>query len=348
MTTVNSNYKWDLELLKKAYNNLFFKSDRTTEEENELRFLGSILDNSASLEGMSYVDDILFKDAFLEEYKTLMDSYGSYMNYIFDFYNNADTNIEKEKFEGFCFNEEEIFTSIHDFYYKLDKNWFYYFNKIYINREHNISFDKPRSFSHYFPISNIWIANIGRTSTICDFVDGVHEYAHGVADQISNKIKVYSPDNILIEVFPIVCQLIYLYKNDLKGMQNEVSKYISNYHASMIDFAEEIQVKYNIASTFFHVKNPRNLSRLIKKKWNLTLKKEDIENLYSAPIEENISYVFPFLIAVELLEIYTIDPDLFKYTMNEIMSNDEKPLDLLEKLDIEPNKHLLQKKIQIN
>lgn len=348
MATENITNKWDMEVIKKAYNNLFFKEDRTEDEENELQFLGCILDYSASLEGISYVDDLPFSDAFDEEARTLIHSYSAYLNYIFDFYENADHDIKKEKFEGFCFTSEDIFSSVHDFYYKLDDNWFKYFNKIYKERHSNVSFDKPRSFSHYFPKSDIWIANICSTHSICDFVDGVHEYGHGIADQINGKIKVYSPQNILIEVFPIVCQLIYLYKNELKGMQYEVSKYINNYHATMLNDAEEIKVKYNIASTFFHVKNPRNLSRLIKKDWKIELKKEEIISIYSTPVEESISYVFPFLVAVELLEIYTQDPDLFKYVMNKIISSDSEPLSLLEELKIEPNKHLLQKKIQID
>lgn len=348
MTTVKSEYKWNNEILKDAYNKLFFKQDRTTDEENELCFIGSILDCSASLEGISFVDDIDFSDAFDEEAKTLINDYALYLNYIFDFYDNADPDIEQEKFEGFIFNEEDILTSIHDFYYNLDKKWFGYFNKIFMERKNNLSFDKPRSFSHYFPKSDIWIANISRTYSICDYVDGVHEYAHGIADQINGNIKVYSPKNILIEVFPIVCQLIYLYKNDLKGMQSEVSKYINNYYATMICYAEEIKTKYNIASTFFHVKNPRNLSRLIKKTWSLNLKKEDIISLYSTPIEENINYVFPFLVAVELLELYTLDSELFKYSVNKIITSDKEPLPLLDDLYIEPNRHLLQKKIQIN
>lgn len=345
MTTTESKYKWNKDTLKEAYNKLFFKEDRTEEEENELHFLECILDNSVTLDGMSFVDDIEFAEAFDEEAKTLMSDYTQYLSFIFDFYDNADPDIEQEKFEGFLFSEDDILASVHDFYYKLDKTWFNYFINIFKDRKDNLSFDKSRSFSHYFPKSDIWLANINRTYSIGDYVDGVHEYAHGIADQITGKIKVYSPNNILIEVFPIVCQLIYLYKNDLRGMQPEVSKYINNYYATMINYAEEIKTKYNIAATFFHVKNPRNLSRLIKKAWNLSLKKEDIVSLYATPIEENINYVFPFLVAVELLELYTLDPELFKYTANKIITSDKDPLSLLDDLYIEPNRHLWQKKI---
>ena len=99
-------------------------------------------------------------------------------------------------------------------------------------------------------------------------------------------------------------------------------------------------MKYNIASTFVNVKNSRNLSRLIKKEWGITISKEELEEIYSNPVEELFSYVFPFLIAIELMEIYTKDKEEFITIMNEIIKTDLKPLELLDKYNLTPNKSL--------
>jgi hypothetical protein len=243
-------------------------------------------------------------------------------------------------YEQLPMTEDDLLDTAHDFFKSLDPEWYQLFMNLYRQRKTTVSFTDCRSFSSYFPSNGLWLANITRKHTIQDYVNTIHEFAHGIADQLTDTIKTYNADNIFIELFPIVIQMVWLYEfNDL-GLQHEISKYMNNYLKIMIAYAEEIRMKYNIASTFVNVKNSRNLSRLIKKEWGITISKEELEEIYSNPVEELFSYVFPFLIAIELMEIYTKDKEEFITIMNDIIKTDLKPLELLDKYNLTPNKSL--------
>ena len=332
----NSKYTWNLEKLCKIYTDLENKI-RTPEEEKELTLLGTLIGVERENSGLIFNDNTSFSTAFHEEFVSLFNEYYQYLPYIFEYYDLADLDIEKQVFTFLPYTEDEILGSVHDFYLGLDKDWFKYFNKIYKDRKDNISFETIRSFSAYFPSSDFWLANVARSNTIEDFVDCTHEYAHGIADQIAPGIKTYSAENILIELFPIVCQLLFLHKNNISGLQMEITKYINNYFKVMNDFAEEVRVKYNIAESFCSIKNARCLSRLMKKTWGINMRKEELEALYESPIELNINYIFPFIIALELIDQFNNDEDLFKYNMNQILRSTDEPLVTLKKLNINPN-----------
>lgn len=337
MTTRNTtSYDWNYEKLKVIYEELKNKN-RSSTEDREFQFLKTFIDINESIDDIRFNDNTNFAESFRGEFKTLFLDYYQFLPYIFDYYASRDDEISLQTLSALPFTDEEVFQSAHDFYQGLDKEWFKYFNQIYKQRRDFFKFSDVRSFSMYLPSQKIWLANVTREGTIGDFVDTVHEYAHGIADQISTGIRVYSPSNILIELFPIVCQMIFLNQNNIGALQVEISKYLNNYFKVMHNFAEEVMVKYNIAETFCAVKSARCLSRLVKRTWGFQLGKEDAQMLYSTPVEDNISYVFPFIVALELLDIYSKDPEKFKYLMNLILRTNDEPLDTLKKLKLTPN-----------
>lgn len=335
----NSNYKWNIEKLKSIRNALHYKK-RTPEEEKEYQLLLSLLACGDTIEGFAFEEAASFSDVFKSEFVTLFLDYYQFLPYIFEYYNGVNLDLDVQKLAQIEMSEDDILANVHDFYRDLDQEWLTYFNKIYRQRKDFLSFESCRPFSVYLSSSGIWIANLARTRTVADLVDTVHEYAHGIADQISPGIKAYSPDNILLELFPIVCQLIYLNQNDLPRLRVEITKYINNYLKTMHDFSEEILVKFNLAEAFGSVRNARCLSRLVRRTWGINLDKEEARILYATPSEENITYVFPFIVALELLDIYENDPDKFKYLMKQILVAEDAPLDTLKRLAITPNRRI--------
>lgn len=335
----NFKYEWNYNTLKRVYFQLKFKQ-RTEEEQKEYLLLEALLSDGSVLEGMTFVDGVDFSTAFKLETKTLLEDYYDYLSSIFEFYDNSDDTLTKVVYEKLDVTDEELLQTAHDFFKNLDPEWYQLFLNLYKQRKGTVRFSELRSFSSYFPSNGLWLANITRNNTIQDYVNTIHEFAHGIADQMVSDLRTYSPDNILLELFPIVCQMIFLYTYDENKLQNEITKYINNYLKIMIDYSEEIKMKFNIASTFVNVSNARNLSRLIKRKWNICIGKDELTEIYSNPVEELFAYVFPFLVAIELLEIYSEDKDKFKEIMNKMITSKLKPLDLLNELHIEPNKSL--------
>lgn len=342
LATKNTHsYEWDLQKLRKAKVILFNKKDKTKEEIDELTYLDRFLSNSNLTFSNNTISDKEFSRLYHEDFINLFFNYYSYLSYIFEFYDfNTNNEIQEQYYEKIGFTEDDILSTVHDFYSGLDKEWFKFFNKIYKERTGLVKFDATRPYSIYFPVSDIWYANLTNTGNISDLVNATHEFGHGIADQIVGVTKGYSAQNIFIELFPMLCQMIFLHENDDLALQSEIAKYISNYHKLMIDYAEEIKFKYVIANKIPSVSNARNLSRLIKRNLHQSLSKQELINVYSNDIEDVISYVFPFIVCLELLEVYRNDKDLFKYKVNKILTSNDEPLKVLEKLNIEPNKVL--------
>lgn len=329
-------FRIDKDLLEEASNKLLNKK-RTVSEEKELLYLSLFIDDVEIPSSITPSNDN-FKMNYKNDFITLYDQYFDYLNAIFEFYQLFGDEIKNyENYENIVSSYEDVFSSVHDFYYLLDKDWFSIFNKLYKERHTTVELSNNRSFSVLFPSSQIWIANIEAKGTIEDYVNTVHEYAHGIDDKLVNRVRTYSPQNIFLELFPTICQMIYLENNTDIRNRVEVNKYLMNFRTQQISTAEEIKVKFNLISAFPNVTNARNLSRLIKRNIGEVISKEYLSLMFSHPLAESICYIYPFIIAVELVNLYNEDKDLFKYKMNYLLNSKDHPLEVIKKLNIVPN-----------
>lgn len=334
-----SKYHINIKRLKNA-RDMLLKKDLTPELIKEIEFLTAYIKDTDLVKHVTFKDNKSFERAYKSDFTLMFDNYFNYLQYIFEFYDLSDSDFTNEPYTKIVDSYEEVFTSIHDFYKSLDTEWFKLFNNLYKHRFQSIQISNDRSYSLLFPQSNIWIANLKSNLTIEDYLYAAHEYAHGIADQISPTLKSYSPENIFIEVFPILCHLLFL-RTCNNHLVTEANKAIGNYKNLMINYAEETKFKFNIASLFgSQITNSRNASRLIKKTFKESLSRQEINEIYSNPVDNNICYVFPYIIASELISLFYTDEDLFKYKVNTILKSEKNPIDLLEKLNIEPNKIL--------
>lgn len=331
-----ANFKIDQNKLVTARNYLLNKK-RTPEEEMELLFISMFVYN---LPGLNYKK--LSNEEFAEIYKndlhTLCYDYYDYLDAIFTFYEASEEEcLTQTAYEMIIDNYEQVFTSVHDFYKSLDKRWFDIFNTIYKERHSTVALSNKRSCSILFPNTKLWVANIEVDGSIEDYVNVVHEYAHGIDDIIANRVRTYSPENIFLELFPLVCQILYLKNNSDIQYQGEIYKCLTNLRLSMLSEAEVIKAKYNLINAFPNVTSTRNLSRLIKRHMNQVISKQDLNLLFSNSLVDSISYTYPYIIALELVNIYQNDPDLFKYDMNYILNSKDHPQYVIKKLNIIPN-----------
>ena len=340
MATENdSKCVWNYNSIKKLYDELKDKK-RTDDEEKEFLFVEAFMSNNASIEGFSFDEGLDFETAYKSEARTILFDYHSYLEDIFAFYDMGDDSLEFKPYDRLEFTTDDLLNEADNFFKNLNDDWYKLFLNLIKCKDTTICFAAQRSFSCFFPSSDFWIANIKIDDTIQSYVDTIHEFAHGIADQMVRELRSYNSDNILIELFPMVCQMIWLYDCDNLDLQHEITKYISNYFKIMQDYAEEIRMKYNIAISFVGVKTPRNLSRLIKKNWDIKISREEIEAIYASPVEELFNYVYPFIISLELFEIYKNNKEDFFKIMNEIVITEKKPREVLNAYNLEPNKSL--------
>ncbi len=285
----------------------------------------------------------IFSSRYLYDRNVLHEYYADYIGTIFDFYHvNMEMETDTIKLADFQPDYEEILNLLMDFFRKLDKDWYLLCQNLYKIRYSAISFQSIPSFSAFLPEANIWIANIKSSHSISVAVDLAHEFAHGIGDQLHHDIQKYSPENILLELFPLLCQSLFIdYLIKIKYYPDEAKKFKKHVNQSILNQAEEICFKFNISQLFPTIKNARNLSRVIKRELNMSISKDELMVMYNQSVAHNIHYVYPFIICNELLSLVYEDFDYFKYATKILMKENEDVVDTIRKLKLMPNQHKL-------
>lgn len=321
---------WNREKLIHIYKHLQTKK-RTYEENRDFLFLKYILYGYHTDFFPFKLDHFSFKKAFSNENSLIKNEYLPYLEYIFSFYQNNAEELERVSLTKIDTNPESILTSVHDFYYNLDKELFELFNTLYKRRKGTLVFQNDRSFSRLLETSNIWISSIEKNNTVGDYVDTVHEYGHGIVDLASSRQGFNPVNNILIELFPLTFQTIYLLTQDeLSELSDD---YLNNYKAVMLEYAEEIKAKYNIASTFSDITSPFALSCGIKTLWHQDLSVKEIKEAYKTSIGEYIIYVIGYILSQNLINLYFKDQEEFTYTLKNILKSNERPLKIIKEIE---------------
>lgn len=330
MTSTYDYSDWNREKLIHIYKHLQAKK-RTYEENRDYLFLKYILYGHHTSFSPFKLDHLSFKKAFSKENSLIKNDYLPYLEHIFSFYLNNDEELVRVPLTKIDTNPESILTSVHDFYYNLDKELFELFNSLYKKRKGTLVFQENRSFSRLLETSNIWISSIEKDNTVGDYVDTVHEYGHGIVDLASSRQGFNPVNNILIELFPLTFQTIYLLTQDeLSDLRDD---YLNNYKVVMLEYAEEIKAKYNIAIEFGDITSPFDLSCGIKTIWHQDLSVRDIKEAYKTSIGEYIIYVIGYILSQNLINLYFKDQEEFAYTLKNILKSNEHPLKIIKEIE---------------
>ena len=216
---------------------------------------------------------------------------------------------------------------VHDFYNSIDRDFAKYFNRIFKERYNNLRITTNnidgfnRNYVTYIDSLKYAYINIYKSNTIDDFTGLVHEYAHTIADQF--RYRSHYGKYPFIELLPILMEEL-AYDELIRcfdGLEFEVFKSDAYSIGTILKFTEEIVLQEDYLS-----KNNPDLPRkqFINSMAHYTNNtKSKTEKILNITLQEKLSYVIPFLVAIELYNMMYEDREKCLYITKKIITMDE-------------------------
>jgi hypothetical protein len=294
----------DLELLINLRDNYSQNNKRMLEKDISLlnTFLGEDSDDNQQ------PSDFIFDN------KAILNEYKNTLPYLKAF----STLINKKEIKDKCYtlnrtyiNNNDVFTLMHDFYKTLDKDIYNAFMINFKNHQHNFKFittplnNNLGAFAGLtFPIAYLkkcYIQSLDN-NTIEKLMYATHEEAHAMAKTINNYHYIKELYNEVESIFIELIAIDY-YKEILA--KEDFNKYQFNYLKEMLisaKYVTDINTTYN------------NINQIMNGQ-NCNLPNLKLITEMDKYITGEIIYPYCYLIAVELYELYKLDPEkaLIKY-----------------------------------
>ncbi len=325
-------YAWDIARLRKMRDSLL-KSDELAEEE-----LGII--NSLIADKLTVDKALAEKKDFDEIYRNDVQAiHLDYFDFLPSIMGYVDENFDKVMpnlfpLKKLAIDHVELVDLLFDFFEELDKNWFNIFYKLCAD-ENFIAFSENPSFSVYFPNSQTWICNVKQTGTIAEASDLAHEFGHGIQDVIGKKKKLYTPDTILVELFPLLMERLFLdYLKRHGYAEDQCDQHLLLTFNSIINEASSVATKYEITNMLPTMSNIRNLRRVLRRKLDVNMSDEELMELFATSAKKEIHYVMPYIVANNLYNIYLQDRDLFVHHVNKLLNAKDNTIEVAQKLNV--------------
>ena len=238
-----------------------------------------------------------------------------------------------------------LLSFLHDFYNSIDREISKYFNRIYKERHNNLRITSKnnegfnRNYLTYINELKYGYINIYRTETIDDFINIIHEYAHGVADQMCYRPRYGKYP--FIELMPLLMQEI-AYDEMIRcfeDVDNDVLKSDACTTKTMLKYAKELLLQTDYLSIVNESPERKQFVNNFAEYTNNT--KSKTEKMLNITIQEKLSYVIPFITMIELYNLYYLDPDKCMYVLKKIITMEETDdyVSYLEGLGIHLNEH---------
>ncbi len=322
---------WDVNRLRDLRKNLV-KSGQLSQD--ELSVIDCLIEDDMAIRA-ALEERPDFSKLYSDEVKTIHLDYYSYLEPIFNF---VDENCTKASdnitpLGQIQLERSEMVDILFDFFQELDKNWFNIFYKLYTDDNNFIAFSNNPSFSMYTP--STWICNVNENGTMKECSDLAHEFGHGIQDVISNKKNVYSPETVLIEMFPMLMQTLfvdYLKKHGIETEQCNLE--LMHTFNSIINEAGSLVTKFEITELLPNISNARNLKRVIIRELGMDFSQEDLISLFSVSAKREMHYVLPYIVAMNLYKMYQEDKDLFIRNVNKLLNANENMVEVATELKI--------------
>ena len=325
-------FMWDVERLKTIRNSIV-KSGQMKEE--ELAIIDCLIEDELAVEKV--VDERKpFDELYSDDVKTIHLDYFHFLEPIMGYVDNNFQNITALKpYKETNLSRDEMIELLFDFFQELNEKWFNNIYGLYNGDNSYIVFSGNPSFSLYYPNVDSWVCNINKTGTIRECSDLAHEFGHGIQDSITESSNVYSPENILIEMFPMLMQILfmdYLKKNGIEVEQCDTELF--NTYNSIVNQASSIVTKYQITDLVPNISNVRNLRRVLTRSWGTDITTDELTELFSESAKREMHYVLPYIVASNLYELYKKDQDLFMHYVNTILSEKEDKIEVVKQLHL--------------
>ena len=238
-----------------------------------------------------------------------------------------------------------LLSFVHDFYNSTDKDFARYFNKIYKERRNNLRLTNRnitgynRNYMTYLNAINYAYVNISLTHTIDDFINIIHEYAHTIADQMHYRPRYGKYP--FIELLPLLMQEIG-YDEVLRCFENveaDVMKSDACTTKTVLKYAKELLVQSDYLSIVNEGTERKHFVNSLAEYTNNTRSKT--EKMLNVTIQEKLSYVIPFILMIELYDMFYEDEEKCLYITKKILTMDEVEdyVEYLKTLGINLNEH---------
>lgn len=219
---------------------------------------------------------------------------------------------------------KDLFTFIHDFYRDLDPEIARIFFKIFKERRDNLKFIQGRGVTYTTDKLRYSYIAISKNDVVGDYINAVHEYAHAIADRIHYRYNYYS-SYPFIELMPLLMEFLACDKM-MKDFDN-VSKDVTGYKASELDDLIQSARQIDMMARYMKILkySPKNIPR--KKRefiGDMMLKlgtgREEVLDVLDLTTLERLSYLIPYMTAIELYYLYKNNPELALRTLKEIIT----------------------------
>ena len=309
---------WDINKLRRLRDSLVKDGSISPDE---LKVIDCLLEDKQSVHD-AMVEKPDFSKTYGDDVRTIHLDYFRYMDQIGEF---ATENYEKyvatlPAFKQIDLRHGEMVDILFDFFQELDKNWFNIFYKLYTD-DNYIAFSELPSFSMYFTKPQAWICNVHGSDTIMECSDLAHEFGHGIQDVIAKQKTVYSPDTVLVEMFPMLMQrlfLDYLKKHGIEEEQCDLA--LMTTFNSIVNEASSLITKLEITALIPNMSNARNLKRVLSREFETPMTTEELSELFAISAKREIHYVLPYIVANNLYQVYLKDPELFVNQVNKLLN----------------------------
>ena len=220
-----------------------------------------------------------------------------------------------------------LLSFLHDFYNSIDRELAKYFNRVYKERKNNLRITASdaegynRNYMYYLNTINYAYINIHLDSTIDDFINIIHEYAHVIAEQMHFRHRYGKYP--FIELLPLLMQEIACDEliRCFEDFEEDVIKSDICTTKTVLKWAKELILQSDYLSIVNSVPERRQFINSFAEYANNT--KAKTEKIINTSIQEKLSYVIPFILMIELYDMYYEDPEKCMYLTKRIITMDE-------------------------
>ena len=238
-----------------------------------------------------------------------------------------------------------LLSYVHDFYNSIDRDFAKYFNKVFKERKRNLRLSTNnatgynRNYMNYLYTINYAYINIHIEHTIEDFFNIIHEYAHAIADQMYYRHRYGKYP--FIELLPLLMEEIAYDEviNTFEDMDDDVLIVNAVSTKTVLKYAKELILQKDYLSVVDKsLERKQFVNNLAEYSHNTKTK---IEKILNTTIQEKISYIIPYIVMIELYDMYYDDPEKALYTTKKIVTMDEVDdyISYLNNLGINLNEH---------
>ena len=328
----------DLVRLKQLFN-----KEKDIEKKNELNTYIYVLEetiayysftNKARVVGQSNFNRTLFS----------LPKYRMYLPHIKEFISILDNYKidvgEEHKISKDDYTEKDMYNLTTGFYKQIGGKTFEKYQEIDYEKAGRINFTNESSdFSRTYviPVLDKFYINLGAKSDERDIIEAyIHEIGHIITFKQNN--KRYHSRDMFVEIESLFYEILgddYLstktgdiYFKDLE--KERVDSYYNK--GNIIDI---MNIAYNtVMDNSLHLKKP-------DKAFNTLCRAEGLVKPGKVDIDTTMKYLFSFICAVELVEIYKEDKEKALYLLNNIIS-ENKNIEEYEKIikNVNPCEHL--------